>query len=155
VTLWLTPVNATFPNADFPALTKNLGSQTYDYTLDFDSQTVEAARWQMAIPANFTVGSATIAIFSRQNSETTGTLGWIVTERAAPFGGAWDVAGTSVTLTAASVGATTGTLLTQTTNLLVTGWGSDVMLQFQIHRNVAADTVAADGKFMGAVVRIT
>ena len=154
VNLWLTPMNATFPNADFAALVKNQGTQTYDYTLDFNSQVLQSARWEFQVPSNFTVSSASIAVLSRMNTAITGTVGWIVTERAAAPGGSWDVAGTSVTLTATDVGATTGTLLSQSTALLITGWAPEVLLQLQISRNVAGDTAASDAKFIGAVVRI-
>lgn len=155
VTLYLTPVSAAFENGDFPILSKNVGSQTWDYTLNYDSQTVQAARWELAVPANFAVTSANITVFSRHHTDQAGTVGWIFTHRAVASGSVWDASGTSVTIAAVAAPATEGTVLAQGASFTASSWTPQALLQLQLHRNVAGDSLGTSALFMGAVIRLT
>ena len=150
----LTPVAATFPAANFPQLVKNAGTNWVDYTLDYDTTTEEAAYWYVAIPNGTTVTSAAIDIFSRQGSLNAGTAGWKVTTITRANGEAWDTAGTTDTLTAATVPGTAGMVQKITATLTSTGWAADEVVLVKIARDTGNDTVAEDVKFISAVLRI-
>lgn len=150
----LDPVSATFPATNFPALTKNAGTNWVYYTLDYDKTTSEAAYWYVALPASASFTGATIQIFSLQAAQTSGTIGWTVTTLTRADGEALDTAGNDDTVTADNVEGTAGLIHVQSKALTTTGWAASEMLLIKIARDIS-DTVDEDSKFLRAVLRLT
>lgn len=151
----LSPESAIFPTSNFPAFTKNIGTFQLDYTLDYDTGTREAARWQTALPPAATWSGATLGIFSRQAAVVVGTIGWTVTTITRGHGQAFDVVGATDTVIATAVMATAGWVLRQSRALTTTAWATNSVLRIEIARDVANDTVNEDAKFMTAVIELT
>lgn len=151
---WFSPISASFPNSNFPALTKNSGTNWIDYTLDYDATTSEIAYWWTQLPTGVDISAATIEIYSRQAAATSGTIGWIVTSLTRADGEAWDTAGNADTVTADDVEGTAGQIHRQSKALTITGWGAGEILLLRIARDPANDTLAEDAKFMGAMLRL-
>lgn len=154
IVYYLLPVSAAFPTTNFPQLVKNSGTNWTDYTLDYDQVTSECAFWYFNVASGTTVNNGGIEIASRQATLTTGNVGWLVTTSTRADGEAWDTAGTTNTVAAETVKGTTGQVLVQSKTLTATGWAANEVLQVQICRNVAVDTVAEDAKFIVGTVRI-
>jgi hypothetical protein len=150
----LRPEGAVFPNANFPQLVKNAGTNWTDYTLDFDTTTEEAAFWYTALPPGLTPRDALLDVYSRQAAAVTGTVAWKVTTLTRGDGDAWDTAGVVDNVIAATVKGTAGQVLRQQKALTLTGWGADRALLIKLARDVANDTVAEDAKLIGAMLRV-
>lgn len=151
---YLAPTAAILPTSNPAAITRNAGTNWTDYTLDYDATTAESAFWHVILPSDQIPKAASIDIFSRQVSLTTGTVGWTVTTLTRADGEAWDTAGNSDTVTADAVEGTAGNVHVQTAALTITGWAGSEMLAVKIARDTGNDTVAQDAKFMGAIIRL-
>lgn len=152
----LSSQSATFPTSNFPALTKNAGTNWVDYTLDFDQTTDETAYWEFALPSGASVTAANLDIYFRMASVTTNAVTWQATTLTRAEGEAWDTAGTTDSFTAETVQGTAGQVCIVTKALTVTGWAAGETLQVAINRdaNNASDTAAEDAKFMFAILRV-
>lgn len=154
-TFWaynLTPQAASLPSSNFPALTKNVGTNQVDYTLDFDQTSQETAYWTVPIPAGLVFTGASINVWSRQPAATSGTVGWKIVTISRADDEAWDVAGTTDTAAAENVSSAAGDVQKITKALTVTTWAAGEILLVSIARDVANDTAAEDVKFMGATI---
>lgn len=153
--LILRPEAGIFPTANFPELKRNAGTNWVDLTLDYDQTTEEAAYWYAELPDGVSFTGASIDIFSRQAAAVAGTLGWKITTITRADAEAFDTAGATDTLAAATVKGTAGQVFKQTVALTVTGWAAGELLLIKIARDVANDNVAEDAKMIGATIRLT
>ncbi len=145
-----------FPNTNWPALTKNAGTFLFDYTLDYDTTTREAAFWRTVIPAGATWSGATIGIFSRQATKIAPqTLAWTITTITRGSAQTFDTLGATTVLGASLVQGVAGNVLYQSTTLTTTNWATNSALVVEIARDVANDTALEDAKFMSAVIELT
>jgi hypothetical protein len=152
--LLLSPEAAMLPATNFPELKRTVGTNWLDYALGFDQTTQERCYWRAALPGPVIFTGATLRVFSRQAAATTGTVGWVVTTLARDDGDAWDAAGYSDTVPAASVKGTAGQVLEQSVTLTTTGWAPGALLFAALARDVANDTVAEDAELLGAVIEL-
>lgn len=150
----LSPESAMFPISNFPAFTKNVGVFQHDYTLDYDTLTQEAAVWRTVLPPAATWNGATLALFSREDAQTGGTVGWVITTITRGAGQSFDVLGATDTVPATTVQGTASQVLAQTVTLTTASWATNSVLYIEIARDVANDTVNGDAKFMSAVVSL-
>ena len=152
----LRPESATFPTSNFPQLTKNSsGVNWIDYTLDYDTTTEESAYWYGAIPTGLVVSTTPfVEVYSRQPTAITGTVAWNVVMAGRGSGILWDSGGVTNLVSAVTVQGTAGQLLRQGAALSSTGLAAAQAVQIRISRDVAADNVAEDVKFIEAVVRL-
>src|SRR3990167_9731848 len=74
----LTPLNAIFGTEKFPVLARHNLANSTAYGLMFDDATQQYAHFYAAIPSGVTFTRATMDIYSRQGTRTSGTVGWHV-----------------------------------------------------------------------------
>lgn len=148
-------VGASFPTSDFPALTKNVGTNWVDYTLDYDAATVESAYWEGFIPEGANVATPTLEIYFRMASAIANAVLWEVRTLTRAEGEAWDTAGNTDTFAAETVPGTAGMIGRVTKTLTTTGWAAGETLALRIDRKAsdAGDTATGDAKFMFAILR--
>lgn len=148
---------ADFPAANFPARTKNVGTNWVDYTLDYDKDTVETAYWEVTIPTGVVFTGATLDVYFRQAAATTNAVVFAARTLTRAEGEAWDTAGNTDAFAAETVPGTAGQVGVVSKALTVTGWAAGEVLMVALDRTAtdAGDTLAEDCKVMYAVLRLT
>jgi len=158
VVLQLSPLNAVFGTEKFPQLARHLGANMTSYALMFNDYQEQVAHFYAVLPTGLSFSTATVEIFSRQGTRTSGTVGWHIGLLTRADGEAFDAAHAATSIVyPASVKGTAGQVLRQTEDLNTSGWAAGEILRITIQRmNSGTDTAAAteNTSFLGAVVNI-
>ena len=170
----LRPEGATFgahndTGAGFPALVKHALAFNSSYALEYlagaPSGTQignQTAHWYVALPDGTSYTGASITIFSRQTTRTTGAVGWHVLTRLVSHATAWQGSYTVNTVYPQNVNGTANAVTAQSEHLTTTGLSTakgDQILQIGITRLIQPSanntfSVSEPTEFVQAVIRM-
>jgi hypothetical protein len=152
IVLHLTPQSIEPPSTNFATI----DLRNSHPVLDFDTTTQETAIWSGVIPSTYANNGLKVVIAASLTSATSGTLGWdIAFEEMNGFDIDGDGFATAVTVTAATVPATSGQVMQFTKTILhseMDGLNADDSFRIRIRRDVANDTATGDAEFISGLV---
>ena len=170
----LRPEGATFgahndTGAGYPALVKHALANNSSYALEFRDGTPsgaqignQTAHWYVALPDGTSYAGASITIFSRQTTRTTGAVGWHILTRLVSHATAWQGGYTTNTIPPQNVQGTANQILAQAEHLTTTGLSTakgDQILQVGITRLIQPSpsvtfSVSEPTEFVQAIIRM-
>lgn len=153
----LTPLTAIFGAANYPQLVKNVGTNKVDFTLDYDASSIEYAHWDICLPTGLVINSATLYIFYRMASATSGAVLWEVYTGSAGDNETWDSATQTDTFSADTVADNAAKVNVCSKALTPSGWGAGESFYLCIGRKASdgSDTATGDAKLTSAILVIT
>lgn len=155
-TMFILPATGSFYSAasNLPEQKVNQGTNKADITLDYDASSDETDEWSVPLPPSIVINKATLYVFYRMASATSGAVIWAAIHNTRADSEAWDTAGTTDTFSADTVPGTAGMVAVTSKALTVTGWAASESLHIKISRDAdnAGDTATGDAKFMHALL---
>jgi len=151
--------NAILPDANFPGISKTVGTNWVYKTLDFDPSTDEACYWNVQIPTDVTPASAKLVLLWTASAGTAAQAAYFdVVTRSLANDEVVDATTTPSTATDSANDAliATGDLHVLPITLTTTGWAAGDLLQIKLSRdaNHASDNLNGDVKLIQAFLEI-